>query len=247
MGVGRRLGGERRWWRRECTHHRHQVDTGLYMCGNNGKTISGREIIPRNVIADESGRATVWAVLLSFSATVYYLKEGNKLLVGYPDYVGSLVLMTLGIICVFSAGCFVHMLFIGEQSKGAMRDDLREFAEEVRKLYVNSLKRLRYIETEMGRNRCALSSRGIDCLGVSRRIINALGKRSAELDALLSSGNAYDLMDAHALSGNKLVIAENSIEALIDAASIPPLAPYEWAPTLERLFEEVDVEMRKRA
>ncbi len=198
--------------------------------------------------SSEAGKAISWAILLSLAVSggLYYGgKEHLQHLL--PPFFANLAVLGSGVICVFSLGCGLHLLFMGSKTNSELRRSLKAQQSALAHLVAEGDEIIRQTETDLSKCALKISSRGIDCLSMARRIIRALDRRLSEIDTFMGTGNAVDLIDADELFRKKLVIADNCLDALIGSDPIPPLAPEEWAPSLKRLFEEVEQEKKKAA
>lgn len=196
----------------------------------------------------EAGRALSLAILLCLAVSGGLYFGGKEYLqLHLSPFFATLSILGSGVICVFSLGCGVHLLFMGSKSNGELKRSLRAQQQALASLVAEGDEIFRQTEVHLSKCSLKISARGIDCLSMARRINRALDRRLAEIDSFIASGNNVDLIDADELFRKKLVIADNCLDALIGSDPIPPLAPEEWAPSLKKLFEEIEQEKKKVA
>ncbi|MCB0324684.1 MAG: hypothetical protein KDD69_13975 [Bdellovibrionales bacterium] len=197
---------------------------------------------------DEAGKGTVWAMLLCIAAITAYLKGGQIWLTAHlSPFHHILLLLTVGVITLFTVGCALHMVLVGDKSRRELRKDLKRQIDELYSFVAESQTRIQELETRTMRHAGVIRPRGINSLGAARRIVAAIRRRADEVNALLSTRNKYDLIDAHELLCQELDVTENAVDSLIGADPIPTLRPEEWLPTVSSLCEQVDAEIERVA
>ncbi|MFN8392227.1 MAG: hypothetical protein U0136_18185 [Bdellovibrionota bacterium] len=200
------------------------------------------------LINSESGKAISWAIL--FSAAVYgaYIYGGKVFLETHLNpFYQMVVLFGTVCVCIAFLGCGLHLFFLGGKSNAQLRKGLREQYKSLAEMIHESDQTIKVLEAELGRCAVKLTPRGLDCLSLARRIVRALDRRASEIEYLLSTGDAIDLIDADELCRKKLIITDNAIDALIGSDPVPPLAPEEWQPCVKRIFQEIEAERKKAA
>jgi hypothetical protein len=201
----------------------------------------------------ESGMSSLFA-LLCIAALALFYQHGREYLVRYlgesSPYLNmffTLGLLLLVVAVLFSTCAVVHLRLLGDSSYRSLYRRLRNANAEIIELINVAKENMTRVEREMVSHSIVVTPRATECLGAARRIIRALERRSSDVSGLIESGDKFDLLDAEELIRKKLIIADNAYEALIDADPIPPLDYTEWYPTLVKLFETLDDEMRRIA
>ncbi len=196
-------------------------------------------------IGSESGKALPWILILAAAAWGSYLKWGQPYVNSLSPFYNQIAIVALAVSTIFALGCGCHLLAIGGKSNRVVRRNLRGVVSSLDQFIEESNSRIRQIETDLGRNLISLRPRTMDSLSTARRIIRPLTTTVSSARELVSSGTAVDLIDADELLSRKLVIVESAMDSLIGAEPVPPLSPDEWIPTISRLLEEVENEIRE--
>ncbi len=98
-------------------------------------------------ISEESGKGTVLAMLLCIAAITAYLKVGRVWIeANVPHFYGSIVLLMLAVITVFTLGCALHMIFIGDKSGRELRKDIKRQTDELYRFIASTDKRIHELE-----------------------------------------------------------------------------------------------------
>lgn len=194
----------------------------------------------------EVGSATLWAMLFCTASLIAYLKIGRAFLDTHvPPFYHLLIVLTLAIVTIFTLGCSIHMIFMGDKSTRYLRRDLLKQTEELARFVIQSKKRIRDYEAEALRQAGNIRPHCLDCIGQARRIVNALGRRGDEVRKLLATRNKLDLIDAHGLLRKELVITENCMDSLIGMDPLPAVPADEWFSTVENLCEQIDMGFKR--
>ena len=195
-------------------------------------------------MASESGKALPWIVILAAVAWGSYFKWGRPHVEALSPFYNQIAIVALAVATIFALGCGCHLLAIGGKSNRVVRRNLRGVVTSLDQFIVESNARIRQIETDLGRNLISLRPRTMDSLSTARRILRPLSTTVASARELVHSGTSVDLIDADELLSRKLIIVESAMDSLIGAEPVPPLSPDEWIPTISRLLEEVEREIR---
>lgn len=155
--------------------------------------------------------------------------------------------LILGTVVVFSVGYLLISKLSGTANSRQVHRELQSEVEQHELILEKALDRIREIEARLPNNALAMSRRGLDCLGLVRKIVNAVERRQKDVKDLLERGSRLDLIDAYDLLHRKLIIADSAYDSLIDANPIPALEPSEIIPTVIRLLEDIDAEVVRRA
>lgn len=213
------------------------------MNANNSKAT-----ISEFLIENEAGKGTVWSMLFCTIAIGAYLKVGRAWLLEHAaPFHHSVLVLTVGIITIFTLGCALHMIFVGDKSARQLRRDLKRQVEELNQYVAASQKRIQEIETRVVHHVGVIRPYAINSLGSARRITNAIKRRAAEVSDLLASRSRYDLIDAHELLMADLDVRESAVESLIGSDPLPRLAPEEWLPNVEHHCAIIEQELERIA
>ncbi len=211
-------------------------------------TLSEKTQKPATILSDCSGRGTTWALFFCLAATIWYLKIGQPFFAEHLAPIHhTLVLITLGIIVLFTIGCCLQMILMGDKTNGQLRRDLRRQVQELEAFVNDSTKQIREYEALALQNVRCIRPGCLNAIGNNRRIISALQKRALDIRTLLASRNQIDLIDAYELLNQNLEVVENCVDTLIGADPIPPIEPNKWLATVEALFKQIDGDLQRIA
>ena len=195
-------------------------------------------------IGSESGKALPWIIVLAAIAWGSYFQWGQPYIKALSPFYNQIAVVALAVATIFALGCGCHLLAIGGKSNRVVRRNLRGVVGSLDQFITESNVRIRQIETDLGRNLISLRPRTMDSLSTARRILRPLSMTVASARELVSSGTSVDLIDADELLSRKLIVVESAMDSLIGAEPVPPLSPDEWIPTISRLLDEVEQEIR---
>jgi hypothetical protein len=196
------------------------------------------------VAREEEGKGTVWAMLLCTMVTAFYLKGGKALVDSHIDPTFHLILiMIFAVITVFTIGCAIHMIFVGDRSNRELKRELVEQSDAIDNFIAAAQTKIRTFETQALHYSGVIRPQALEKVGYVRRIINALQRRNEAIKQLLSSQNAASLFDAYELSCKKLEIVENALDSLIGASPVPPIEAGEWFLVIEQAFDEIEIDL----
>lgn len=211
----------------------------LHQRGNS----TGEERV-RNRLQGENGKAGVIAIL-AMAGIAYYLKIGYHYFgEGLHPLIYSSVVVILGVIALFSSGYALHMKIMGAKPKKHVLRELQTRLTDLEELLKETRTRVKYFEEVMAVRANSMTRRGTDCLSLLKKLSSALDARLYEVKRLLATKNQFDMMDAFELIRQRLIVNENCLESLIDAEPIPALEPYEWEPTITKLLDQIEYELR---
>jgi hypothetical protein len=200
------------------------------------------------LLADETGKGTVLAMLFCIAVIGAYIKVGRVWLdANVPPFYATILLLMIGVITLFTLGCALHMIFIGDKSGRELRRDLKKQTDQLYSFVAESEKKIHSLEAETIQHAGYIRPSGITSLNSARRIVAAIGRRADEVNKLLASRSKYDLIDAHELLNQPLRIVENAMDSLIGSDPIPPLDPADWFQTVEGLCENIGAELQRVA
>jgi len=195
---------------------------------------------------DERGSGTVSAMILSLMLVLTYVFYGNAFLTENTNTtVHGILAIVLGLFTIFSLGCGLHMMIVGDRSDSQIRKDLRAQLIELGSFIDFVNEKIADLDDKVRFHSGAIRPIGRECLSQSKTISEALAQRIREVNTLINSNNALDLIEADELIQQDLTLNTNSLNSLIGTAPIPPIAPEEWIPTVNRLLDKVVVELDK--
>lgn len=208
------------------------------------KSASNVSLVRPGLYADEQGKAGIVSIL-AIAAVFYYVKSGYiHFGQGLHPMVYASIVVILGVVAVFSGGYAIHMRMIGSKPKKHVMREIQSRTSDIDELLKETKSRIRYFEDVMAMRANSMTRRGTDCLALLKKITNALDARIYEVKRLLATRNQFDLMDAHDLIRQKLIITENCLESLIESEPVPAMEPYEWEPTITKLLDQIEYELR---
>lgn len=178
----------------------------------------------------------------------FYLKYGKAYLdSNLAPFYHNLIVLTLAMATVFTVGCVLHMIFIGDRSARELRSELRKKNEAAAVFIAYAQKRICELHPEVLRHVSHIRPRSMENISQARRIIHALNQRTEEIRALLASNDKIDIIDAHELLGQPLIIVENCVNSLIGAEPLPPIEADQVISTVEQMFEEIEADLKRIA
>ncbi len=197
-------------------------------------------------VGEEGKTSTFFSALVLF-ASVAYLKIGRQLLLqSHPEIFDILVLVSLGLAGVFSVGCMLHMLLIGEPSLKAFRNLVISEADHLCDMTDRSLLQLAKFENRRKEAQGGvLTPTAIQLLDVSRQVTAAMQSRANFVDELICKSTAHSVTKAHELLHAPLHVENNSSTSLITTDPIPPLEADQLVGYLSRWFGHIDSELSK--
>ena len=158
-------------------------------------------------------------------------------------YYHKVILLTFAIITLFTFGCALHMIFVGDRSARELRRDIQKQIALLTSFVVSETRRLQKLEGELLPHTALIRPRTFDSLNQARRILAAIARRINEINRLLATKNEYDLMDAHEILNRRLVVTENALESLIGAEPLPPLEREAWIGTIEAMCHAIEADL----
>lgn len=206
------------------------------------KTSNSRHTL--NTLRGERGGAALYAIL-GIAAISYYIYEGHR-------YFGEeihnalywAVIAILSVVTVFCMGCAVHMRLLGNKPNKELYRELLARIRLLEELVGDARRNLADFETTMVSRASIISRRGTDYLSLLKRITKAVELRLTEIKKLVNTRREVDLIEAYELFRRRLYVDDNCLEALIDSDPLPALDPHEWEPTINRLIQEIEAELR---
>ena len=195
---------------------------------------------------NEKGSGTVLCMICSLFLVVAYVFYGHDFLTfNSSPIVHGISAIILGIFTIFSLGCGLHMLVVGDRSNKQIRKDIRSQLIELGSFIDFANEKIQKLDDQVRFHAGGIRPIGRECLGQSKRILEALAERIREVNNLLNSKNSLDLIEADELIQEDLVLNANTVNSLIGTEPIPPIAPEQWIPTVNRLLDKVNLELDK--
>lgn len=206
----------------------------------------------RLLLDNESGSINTLSMLLCIVAIGAYLKGGQAALEQYlPPFLHLLLLIILGIITMFTIGCEVHVLLLGEKSAGQLRRELNRQTKRLRRFIKSSRDRISAVEQRTEFAAGLLRPAAYENLSHAKQVVNGLDRRVQKVRSMLETKKRRKIYEAAELMGATLSPFESCTDSLIDARPLPPLDSDQWIPTVEQLLSAVEFEsvraMSKRA
>ncbi|MCC6221560.1 MAG: hypothetical protein IT291_10010 [Deltaproteobacteria bacterium] len=155
--------------------------------------------------------------------------------------------IVLGVIAVFSAVCAIHMRIIGSKPEKIFAQEIAARIIDTQELLSRARHRMKTFEEEMLTSVGRVPRKAADCLSMLKKITSSLETRIAEANDLVKTGNKVSMIEAYDLMRRDLIIMDDCIHSLLDSEPIPPLEPYQWEPTIDRLTSEIEHELRSIA
>lgn len=202
---------------------------------------SARNVRNESLLRNESGAGTTWAMLLCTLAVFCYIRFGRAyLLLHLSPLYDSLATVTLVLVSLFTAGCALHMMCIGEVSNRHLRDHVGKSAEKLEQLAELVRSELQLREQRVCLHNGSLGSIAIRALSTTKRLSHALDVRSEEVRRLLSNSSKARLAAAYELLESPLETDSNCYTQLIVGEPIEPISREELLPRIRELFQDID-------
>ncbi len=204
--------------------------------------ISAPFVAPQTKLAeDESGRGTTLAMLCCTIALFCYIKFGRAYVLIYLAPVFDIVTSaTLILISLFTLGCTLHMMLIGEVSNKAFNDLLEKNSDSLIELANLVQSELELRERNICMHNGSLGGLAIRSLSALKRISFALNTKVETLRGLLAVGNSRSLTAAFELLEASLETESDCYTQLILGDPIAPIEQRELKDTIRALFRDVD-------
>ena len=182
-------------------------------------------------------------MLLCIVAIVAYLKGGKAALEGHvPPMFHILLLTILGVVTVFTMGCELHVLLLGEKSAGQIRRELNRQLKRLARFVKSSRQRVEEIEERAEFSAGLLRPIAYDNMAHVKQVLDGLERRITTVHGLVNSKKKQDVYEAATIIGAKLAPFESCTDSLIDARPMPPIEADQWIPTVEQLLSAVEFE-----
>lgn len=196
--------------------------------------------------SDEAGKITVIAMLICLASIIGYLKVGRFVL---PEALTAqqhtVLLLIIFTTTLFTIGCVLHVIFLGEKSPRQLRKELKKQLKFLQEFLVRSKDRIEAVENQVSYRTGLLRPAAYDNLSNLRQIMSALERRTKEVDFLLATKRKPMLYRAAELIGADLRSVENCFEQLIDSKPLPAITSDNWIPTVEHLLAALEDESRR--
>ena len=196
----------------------------------------------------EQGKATTWAMLICVAAIAAYIKFGREFFNSTlaPIY-HTLIVATLAVLALFTLGCVVNMILVGDKSYRQLRKDLKSQVSDLRAFLIEAQTRTAELDALASRYAHTLRPSSRENLNQAKRITSALAVRAEEVMQFIDSGRKVDIIDAFELLNSDLSVIENCMDSLIGSNPIPALSPDVWLPTIRNLLDSVVVDLERVA
>ena len=199
-----------------------------------------------NIHKEEAGKTTVVAMTLSLGLiTIYSLYGRSYLQAEFPIIINQIVLALLGVLSIFSLGFCFHMAIIGNHSHNDIRKEMRRRLVELGDFVDFTSEKIKKLDSTSRFHIHAIRPVGLESLSQSRRIVQAIALRVNQVNGLLNSNNALDLIDAEQLMERDLELSGNCVEMLIGTNPIEPIPIQECIPKVTGLLDRVSIEIRR--
>lgn len=199
-----------------------------------------------NLHKNESGKATVVAMSVSLCLIGIYALFGRSYLqASFPIIIDQIAFALLGVLSFFSLGFGFHMALVGDPSHKDVRKELRDRLVELGDFVDFTNDRIKEFESTSRFHIHAIRPIGLESLSQSRRIIQAMALRVNQVNVLLNSSHAIDLIEAEELISRDLELSENCVEALIGTNPIAPIPITECVPKVTGLLDRVAIEIER--
>ncbi|MCC6932305.1 MAG: hypothetical protein IT292_03515 [Deltaproteobacteria bacterium] len=124
--------------------------------------------------------------------------------------------------------------------KNALLSEVNKQLPAVEKLINNSYQILGFFERQMLDFSEALGQEDVKYLVTAKKIVSALEARYTQVVRLITTRKYANVCLAHSVLFSELSFNNNGIYSLVESVPLKPLAPEEWAPTLEGLFMDFE-------
>ncbi len=203
---------------------------------------------PESLAQCELGAGTTWAMLICTLGLFFYIRVGRAyFLLHFTPLYDSLATVTLILISLFTAGCSLHMMFIGEVSDRGLREHVRERAKKLEELAELVRTELALREQRVCLHNGSLGSIAIRALSTTKRLSRALDLKVEQLHGMLSKPSGQRLAAAFELLESPLETDSDCYTQLIVGDPIAPIPRDELLPTIRELFRDIDTSFARFA
>ncbi len=193
-----------------------------------------------------SNSGTTWAMLLCFALIGFYLTHGKQYLnTSVHPFYHILIVSTLAIITIFTLGCVLHMLLIGDKPIDELAHELQQQNNDLLDYATHTHYRLKELERAVKQNIALIRPRSAESLSQLRRIITALAQRTETVKQLLLTDNNINIISAHELLTSDLVISEHCLHSLIPDSPLAPIKADQLLASIESMIHEIETDLRR--
>ena len=195
------------------------------------------------VLKNELGSINTLSMLLCIVAIAAYLKGGKAALEAQvPPLFHILLVVILGVVTLFTVGCELHVILLGEKSAGQIRRELNRQLKRLARFVKSSRQRVDAIEERAEFAAGLLRPIAYENVTHVKQILNGLERRITTVHGKVNSKRKSEVYEAATLLGETLAPFESCTDSLIDARPIPPIEADDWIPTVEQLLSAVEFE-----
>jgi len=196
---------------------------------------------------NETGGFNSIFMLFCIIAIGSYLKGGRALLEQLNPAYHLGIVAVIGVVTIFTLGCQLHVLLLGEKSPGQIRRELDRQSRKLANFIKLSRDRIAEIEQKVEFSAGLLRPIAYDNITHSRQLLDGLERRVRQVHSLTTSKKQRNIYEAAALMGAPLSPFDNCMDSLIDARPLPPLESDQWIPTVEQLLSSIEFEAARAA
>ncbi len=197
----------------------------------------------QNLVRNEVGSINTVSMLLCIIAIAAYLKGGKEALEAQvPAFYHILLLILLGVVTIFTVGCELHVLLLGEKSARQIRRELSRQLKRLARFTKSSRERINAIEGRAEYTAGLLRPNAYENMSHLKQLLTGLERRITKVHGLIQSNKKQDVYEAASLIGAELSPFESCTDSLIDSRPLPPLEADQWIPTVEQLLSSLEFE-----
>lgn len=164
-----------------------------------------------------------------------------------PDHIFFLVIGLLSITALLSLVFSYAVRAAGMRPKSELVSAIQQEIAFIESVLEATSSQTEQFEAQLMSKVGTATRRAAEAFHKSKRILGALESRHKTLCSVLENGRMAEILGGYDIAQSKLSFGDNCFDMLIATDPIADLDKEEWLPTLDRLFFQIEHELRRTA
>ena len=200
----------------------------------------------KKLLQGELGSFNSLCMLFCILCIGFYLKGGRDIIAShYPTNIHYLIVAGIIVVSIFSIGCQLHIILLGEKTPRQLRRELGRQTKKLASLICYARERLSRIEQSAEYCSGLMRPIAYENAGHLRQLLNGLERRVLLVNDLVKTKKKRKIYEAAELMGSPLSTFENCTDSIIDTRPLPPMHTEQWMPTIEQLLSSLEFEAQR--